>query len=118
MADTKTRLVKVVPKQPRTISGILEYPDKIDKEMELELNEKEIIRCMQYGNVYENDKPITPIDILENFGDEEEDAAEESKEEITGQENVVNDAEPESVPVPESQEPVTEDNSEVLPDQE
>lgn len=63
MNNTETKTVKIVPKQPRFISDILNLPDRIDEEMELELNVREIVRCMQYADVYENDVLLTPFDI-------------------------------------------------------
>lgn len=66
MTNTETKLVKIVPKQPRFISDILELPARIDEEIELELNIREIIRCMQYADVYdENGVVLTPFDIME-----------------------------------------------------
>lgn len=45
--------VRVVPSRP--ISGILPKNKWLDTEMELELNKNEIIRCMQFGSVYNMD---------------------------------------------------------------
>ena len=42
--------VRVVPERP--ISGILPKNKWLDTEMELDLNKNEIIRCMQFGSVY------------------------------------------------------------------
>ena len=53
--------VKVVPK--RHIPGILPKNKWIDVEMELDLNESEIRRCMQYGIVYYNDEPIKDLNF-------------------------------------------------------
>ena len=65
MNNTETKLVKIIPKQPRFISDILKLPARIDEEIQIELNIREIVRCMQYADIYdENDKPITPIDIV------------------------------------------------------
>lgn len=44
-------IVKVVPMRP--IPGILPKNKWIDSEMELDLNKNEIVRCMQFGNVYD-----------------------------------------------------------------
>lgn len=43
--------VKVIPKKP--IPGILPKNKWIDTEMELDLNKKEIMHCMQFGIVYD-----------------------------------------------------------------
>lgn len=57
--------VKVVPKKP--IPGILPKNKWIDKEMELDLNEREIIRCMNFGIVYnENGEVISSYAINSN----------------------------------------------------
>lgn len=65
MNNTETKLVKIIPKQPRFISDILKLPARIDEEIQIELNIREIVRCMQYADIYdENDKPLTPIDIV------------------------------------------------------
>lgn len=53
--------VRVVPKRP--IPGILPKNKWIDVEMELDLNESEIRRCMQYGIVYYNDEPIKDLNL-------------------------------------------------------
>lgn len=53
--------VRVVPKRP--IPGILPKNKWIDVEMELDLNESEIRRCMQYGVVYYNDEPIKDLNL-------------------------------------------------------
>ncbi|MDD3121931.1 MAG: hypothetical protein PHC62_00280 [Candidatus Izemoplasmatales bacterium] len=55
--DPRTlRTVTVTPKQPRFISDIkVPYPDRIDEEEILELNEREIFRCMQFANVTDED---------------------------------------------------------------
>lgn len=63
MNNTETKKVRIVPKQPRFISDILDLPERIDEEIELELNIREIIRCMQYADIYEEDKLLTPFDI-------------------------------------------------------
>lgn len=55
-------LVKVIPVKP--IPGILPKNKYIDCEMILDLNKNEIIHCMQYGNVYdENETLIDAISI-------------------------------------------------------
>ena len=46
-------IVKVVPIRP--IPGILPKNKWVDSEMVLDLNKNEIIHCMQYGNVYDED---------------------------------------------------------------
>ena len=43
--------VKVIPQRP--ISGILPKNKWIDQEMECDLNKAEIMRCMQFGSVYD-----------------------------------------------------------------
>lgn len=43
-------LFKIYPERP--ISGILPNMQRIIEPMQLELNESEFIRCMNYGNVY------------------------------------------------------------------
>lgn len=75
MTNTETKKVKIIPKQPRFISDILQLPARIDEEMELELNVREIVRCMQFGNVFdEEDNLLTP----ENFANSKEsDSSEE-----------------------------------------
>ena len=63
MNPTDIKRVKIIPKRPRFISGILKFPARIDSEIELDLNVKEIIRCMQFADVFEGDVLLTP----ENF---------------------------------------------------
>ena len=63
MNPTDIKRVKIIPKQPRFISDILKFPTRIDSEIELDLNIKEIIRCMQFADVFEGDVLLTP----ENF---------------------------------------------------
>ena len=48
--------VKVVPVRP--IPGILPKNKWIDSEIELDLNKNEIVHCMQFGNVYDEDGNI------------------------------------------------------------
>lgn len=55
-------IVRVVPKRP--IPGILPKNKWIDIEMELDLNEKEIKRCMQYGDVYFNGEIIDEVKLI------------------------------------------------------
>ncbi len=55
-------LVKVVPVRP--IPGILPKNKWIDTEMVLDLNKNEIVHCMQFGNVYDEDgKLIDAISV-------------------------------------------------------
>ena len=82
MNPTDVKKVRIVPREPRFISDILKSPKRIDSEIELDLNVKEIIRCMQYADVYEGDTILTP----ENFNlmteeDEEDSDAGQSQEE-------------------------------------
>lgn len=49
-------LVKVIPIRP--IPGILPKNKWIDSEMTLDLNKNEIIHCMQFGNVYDENGDI------------------------------------------------------------
>lgn len=76
MTNTETKKVKIIPKQPRFISDILHLPARIDEEMQLELNVREIIRCMQFADVYdEEDTLLTPenfADVVESSEDDEE----------------------------------------------
>ena len=58
-------VVKVVPL--RAIPGILTKNKWIDEEMELDLNRKEIIYCMGFGNVYYEDKLISNIASLNSI---------------------------------------------------
>lgn len=54
--------VKVIPVRP--IHGILPKNKWIDSEMELDLNKNEIVHCMQFGNVYDEDgKLIDAISV-------------------------------------------------------
>lgn len=88
MTNTETKKVKIIPKQPRFISDILQLPARIDEEMQLELNVREIIRCMQFADVYdEEDTLLTP----ENFADVVESS--EDDEEVTGPDQEENDDE-------------------------
>ena len=48
--------VKVIPVRP--IPGILPKNKWIDMEMDLDLNKNEIVHCMQFGNVYDEDGKI------------------------------------------------------------
>lgn len=72
--------VRVVPERP--ISGILPKNKWLDTEMELDLNKNEIIRCMQFGSVYNMDGElikevpsytnyITPVPLVVNANLEE-----------------------------------------------
>ena len=63
MNPTDVKKVRIVPRESRFISDILKLPKRIDSEIELDLNVKEIIRWMQYADVYEGDTILTP----ENF---------------------------------------------------
>ena len=64
MTNTETKKVKIIPKQPRFISDILKLQARIDEQMELELNVREIVRCMQFGNVFdEEDNLITHVNF-------------------------------------------------------
>ena len=49
-------LVKVIPVRP--IPGILPKNKWIDTEMVLDLNKNEIVHCMQFGNVYDEDRKL------------------------------------------------------------
>ena len=98
MTNTETKKVKIIPKQPRFISDILQLPARIDEEMQLELNVREIIRCMQFADVYdEEDTLLTPenfadvVEPSEDDGDEDETESgqEDNDEEVTdGQEEI------------------------------
>ena len=95
MNPTDVKKVRIVPREPRFISDILKSPKRIDSEIELDLNVKEIIRCMQYADVYEGDTILTP----ENFNaitEEDSDAGQSQEEGATvttneGQEDVQDD---------------------------
>ena len=92
MNPTDVKKVRIVPREPRFISDILKLPKRIDSEIELDLNVKEIIRCMQYADVYEGDTILTP----ENFNaitEEDSDGGQSQEEGATvttneGQEDV------------------------------
>lgn len=98
MTNTETKKVKIIPKQPRFISDILQLPARIDEEMQLDLNVREIIRCMQFADVYdEEDTLLTPenfadvVEPSEDDGDEDETESgqEDNDEEVTdGQEEI------------------------------
>lgn len=98
MTNTETKKVKIIPKQPRFISDILQLPARIDEEMQLDLNVREIIRCMQFADVYdEEDTLLTPenfadvVEPSEDDGDEDETESgqEDNGEEVTdGQEEI------------------------------
>lgn len=101
MTNTETKTVRIVPKCPKYISDILQLPERIDEEMTLELNVKEIVRCMQYADLYDEDNNLlTP----ENFN--------ESKEEVVDEPEVPDpDEGDEEDPAPEP--PTEEDDEEV-----
>ena len=92
MNPTDIKKVRIVPREPRFVSDILKLPKRIDSEIELDLNVKEIIRCMKYADVYEGDTILTP----ENFNamtEKNSDAGQSQEEEATviadeGQEDV------------------------------
>lgn len=90
MTNTETKKVKIIPKQPRFISDILQLPARIDEEMQLELNVREIIRCMQFADVYdEEDTLLTPenfADIVESSEDDGDEDETESGQEDNGEE--------------------------------
>ena len=67
MTNTETKKVKIIPKQPRFISDILQLPARIDEEMQLELNVREIIRCMQFADVYDEETMMPLWDSEENL---------------------------------------------------
>lgn len=74
MTNTETKTVRIVPKYPKYISDILQLPERIDEEMTLELNVKEIVRCMQYADLYDEDNNLlTP----ENFNESKEEVVDE-----------------------------------------
>lgn len=90
MTNTETKKVKIIPKQPRFISDILQLPARIDEEMQLELNVREIIRCMQFADVYdEEDTLLTPenfADVVEPSEDDGDEDETESGQEDNGEE--------------------------------
>lgn len=90
MTNTETKKVKIIPKQPRFISDILKLPARIDEEMQLELNVREIIRCMQFADVYdEEDTLLTPenfTDVVEPSEDDGDEDETESGQEDNGEE--------------------------------
>ncbi len=53
MNATETKTVKVVPKKYRSVTDV--EKKRIFEEKTLDLNKKEIYRCMQTANVYEGD---------------------------------------------------------------
>lgn len=57
--------VKVVPKKP--IPGILPKNKWIDSEMELDLNKNEILRCINFGVVYDEDNNVIDNSYLSNY---------------------------------------------------
>lgn len=57
--------VRVVPLRP--IPGILPKNKWICEEMELDLNRREIIYCMKFGNVYHNDNLISDMASLNSI---------------------------------------------------
>ena len=90
MTNTETKKVKIIPKQPRFISDILQLPARIDEEIQLELNVREIIRCMQFADVYdEEDTLLTPenfADVVEPSEDDGDEDETESGQEDNGEE--------------------------------
>lgn len=90
MTNTETKKVKIIPKQPRFISDILKLPARIDEEMQLELNVREITRCMQFADVYdEEDTLLTPenfADVVEPSEDDGDEDETESGQEDNGEE--------------------------------
>lgn len=90
MTNTETKKVKIIPKQPRFISDILQLPARIDEEMQLELNVREIIRCMQFADIYdEEDTLLTPenfADVVEPSEDDGDEDETESGQEDNGEE--------------------------------
>ena len=90
MTNIETKKVKIIPKQPRFISDILKLPARIDEEMQLELNVREIIRCMQFADVYdEEDTLLTPenfADVVEPSEDDGDEDETESGQEDNGEE--------------------------------
>lgn len=74
MNNTDTKTVRIIPKQPRFISDILKLPARIDEEITIKLNAREIVRCMQYADVYEGDTLLNPLNFNETVESENEES--------------------------------------------
>ena len=89
MTNTETKKVKIIPKQPRFISDILQLPARIDEEMKLELNVREIVRCMQFGNVFDEEgNLLTPENFAEQSKEGDSSEEEGTDEEEGGEEQI------------------------------